>query len=128
MRVNQAGYPSPAAKRAYLLAPAAEPGATFALVRAGGGVALRGRLGPDLGRWSARFTHVYAIDFSRLRRPGVYTVTVSGSVKASSPSFRIASGAALAAGPIRKTGCRSTRTSATAPTSSQAPCARRPGI
>ena len=82
VRVNQAGYATGAPKRAYLLAPAAEPRATFALVRAGGGVVLRGRLGPDLGVWSARFPHVYAIDFSRLRRPGAYTVTVAGALAA----------------------------------------------
>src|SRR5581483_11278660 len=95
------GYAGAAPKRAYLLAPAAEPGASFALVRDGGVAVLRGRVGPDLGRWSARFPHVYAIDFSRLRRPGVYRVTVSGSAASSSPMFRIAPGAVLAAGPIR---------------------------
>jgi endoglucanase len=101
VRVNQAGYATASPKRAYLLAPAAEPGATFALVRAGGGVVLRGRLGPDLGSWSARFPHVYAIDFSRLRRRGGYTITVTGPVAAAPVAFRVASGAALAAAPIR---------------------------
>ena len=101
MRVNQAGYPTGAPKRAYLLAPVAAPGAGFTVVRAGGGVALRGRLGADLGAWSARFPHVYAIDFSRLRRPGAYTIAVAGPAAAVSVPFRVASGAALAARPIR---------------------------
>jgi endoglucanase len=98
VRVNQAGYPAGGPKRAYLLAPAAASGARFALVRAGGGVALRGLLGSDLGAWSARFPHVYAIDFARLHRPGVYTIAVAG---ATSVPFRIGAGAALAARPIR---------------------------
>jgi endoglucanase len=101
VRVNQAGYPIGGPKRAYLLSPVAEPDATFALVRAGGGVALRGRVGAGLGAWSARFPHVYAIDFSRLRRPGTYTLAVAGAAPGASPAFRIASGRALSHGPIR---------------------------
>ncbi len=99
VRVDQAGYPAAAAKRAYLLAGGAEAGAAFTVTGAGGRTVLTGRVGPDLGRWSARFAHVYAIDFSRLRAAGTYTIAVAGA--AASPPFRIATGAALSARPIR---------------------------
>jgi endoglucanase len=101
VRVNQAGYPANGPKRAYLLAGAAEPGAAFRIVNAAGEAVLAGRAGPALGRWSAAFPHVYPIDFTRLRAPGRYRIVVAGGPGVS-PSFRIASGAALARMPIRR--------------------------
>ena len=101
VRVNQAGYPAAAAKRAYLLAATAEPGAAFRILDAAGRVILTGHAGPSLGRWSAAFPHVYPIDFTRLRAGGTYRILVAGSPGAS-PPFRIASGAALARWPIRR--------------------------
>jgi endoglucanase len=101
VRVNQAGYPAGAPKRAYLLAGAAEPGAAFRVVNAAGTAVLTGHAGPALGRWSAAFPHVYPLDFSRLRAPGTYRIVVAGSPGVS-PAFRIASGAALARRPIRR--------------------------
>jgi endoglucanase len=100
VRVNQAGYPAGQAKRAYLLAGAADPGAAFRIVDASGRVVLSGRAGASLGRWSAGFPDVYPIDFSRLRRPGTYRIVVAGGPGVS-PPFRIGSGAGLARGPIR---------------------------
>ena len=100
VRVNQAGYPAGQAKRAYLLAGAADPGAAFRIVDASGRVVLSGRAGPSLGSWSASFPDVYPIDFSRLRMPGTYRIVVAG-VPGLSPPFRIGSGAGLARGPIR---------------------------
>ena len=101
VRVNQAGYPAGASKRAYLLASTAEPGAAFRIVTAGGHVVLAGHAGRSLGRWSAAFPHVYPIDFTRLRARGTYRILVAGSPGVS-PPFRIASGAALARWPIRR--------------------------
>ena len=100
VRVNQAGYPAAAAKRAYLLAATAEPGAAFRILDAAGRVILTGHAGPSLGRWSAAFPHVYPLDFSRLHARGTYRIAVAGSPGVS-PTFRIASGAALARRPIR---------------------------
>jgi endoglucanase len=101
VRVDQAGYPAGGPKRAYLLAGEAEPGAPFRIVDAAGRAVLTGRAGPPLGRWSAAFPHVYPIDFTRLRAPGTYRILVPGDPGVS-PSFRIASGAALARTPIRR--------------------------
>ena len=96
VRVDQVGYPLKAPKRAYLLAPAAAPGAPFQVRGGDGRVALRGRVGPALGGWSAAFPDVYPIDFSRLRTAGAYTITVGGPAPATSPVFRVE-----AAGPLR---------------------------
>jgi endoglucanase len=101
VRVNQAGYPIGSPKRAYLLSSVAEPAASFHVTRADGRVVVSGRVGAALGRWSARYPHVYAIDFSRLRAPGTYTVTVTGAAAASSPPFRVAAGGVLSARPLR---------------------------
>ena len=43
--MNQAGYPAGAAKRAYLLAGTAQPGAAFRIVNAAGRVVLSGHAG-----------------------------------------------------------------------------------
>jgi endoglucanase len=53
VRVDQVGYPSDAPKRAFLLAPVAEPGATFSVVTQDGAVVASGAVGERLGRWSA---------------------------------------------------------------------------
>ena len=101
VRVNQAGYPIGASKRAYLLATVAEPGATFRVTNAAGHTVLAGAVGPALGRWSARYPHVYAVDFTRLRAPGRYTILVAGAAAAASPPFLVASGARLSRQPLR---------------------------
>jgi len=85
VRVNQAGYPTGSSKRAYLLSSVPEPGAVFHVTNARGRVVLSVPVRTVLGRWSARFPDVYAIDFSRLKAPGTYTVTVTGAAGASSP-------------------------------------------
>ena len=41
------------------------------------------------------FTHVFALDFDAVSTAGTYTISVSGSISASSPSFRIDTGANL---------------------------------
>jgi endoglucanase len=104
VRVNQLGYPSTAAKRAYLLSSVAETGATFAVRRSPGGAAvLTGAVGASLGRWSARFPYVYALDFDAVHAAGGYVVEVAGPAGASSPPFAVGSAANLYAGALHNT-------------------------
>ncbi|HXJ66295.1 MAG TPA: glycoside hydrolase family 9 protein [Actinomycetota bacterium] len=101
VRVNQAGYERGAPERAYLMSPVAALGAPFVVVNATGHVVLHGTAGPDLGAWSDRFPHVYALDFTGPATPGRYTIRVHGPVRAISPAFRVDTGARLAARPLR---------------------------
>jgi hypothetical protein len=90
VRVNQVGYPAGGAKVAYamLARPAGQVGFT---VSAGHRVVFRGRSATDAGSWNAAYGAVYRLDFSGLRRPGTYRVTVrAGADRAVSPPFRVA--------------------------------------
>ncbi len=91
MRVNQLGYPLASSKRAYLLSSVAEPGATYTVRRVPDGLTvLAGTVGDhSLGRWSARYPWVYAIDFDALTAPGIYVIDVVGAAPASSSRFLI---------------------------------------
>jgi len=90
VRVNQLGYANAShAKRAYLMASTTEPGATFSVKNAAGTTVLSAPIGADLGKWSASYPHIYALDFSQVTAAGTYTVTVAGPVPAESPGFRI---------------------------------------
>ena len=93
VRVNQVGYPSTASKRAYLMARVDESGATFS-VMSGATVVYTAPIGVRLGSWSRSFPNVYALDFPT-SAVGSYTIAVSGSAAASSPSFPIASGGSV---------------------------------
>jgi endoglucanase len=99
VRADQVGYAGGAAKRAYLMASAAEPGARFELVRRDGRVVYRARIGRSTGAWSAAFGHVYPLDFSAVRAPGRYTLRVRGPLPAAAP-VRIAPGGVLFARPM----------------------------
>lgn len=100
VRVNLVGYPSTASKRAYLMAGAAETGATFAVKNSSGTTVASGSIGASLGSWSSSYGYVYPIDFNSVTTAGAYTIVVSGPSPATSPTFRIDSGAALYAGSI----------------------------
>ena len=100
IRVNQVGYVGAASKSAYLMAGGSEAGATFSVRDAAGKPVFEARIGANLGRWSSRYPDVYALDFSSVRTAGSYTVTVRGPMAASSPRFRIDTGAHLYAGAI----------------------------
>lgn len=89
VRVNQVGYPSDGAKRAFLLAPVAETGATFEVLATDGSVMASGSVGERLGKWSNAFPDVYAIDFDSVISPGTYTIAVDGPAPAASPAFEI---------------------------------------
>ena len=67
VRVDQVGYATGEAKRAFLLAEGPAGGARFAVVDAGGRTVLSGRVGPRTGGWNGRYRAVHRIDFSGLR-------------------------------------------------------------
>jgi endoglucanase len=91
IRVNQVGYPTTAPKRAYLMSHRDETGAAFSIQTTQGAVALSGTVGASLGSWSARFDHVYALDFDGVQTPGTYKIiTLAGHTPISSPAFAIA--------------------------------------
>jgi len=95
IRINQLGYATTATKRAYLMASAAETGATFNVKNAGGTTVASGTVGTSLGRWSTAYPDVYALDFDSATTADTYTIMVSGPIAASSPSFRIDTAANL---------------------------------
>ncbi|HEY6590883.1 MAG TPA: glycoside hydrolase family 9 protein [Actinomycetota bacterium] len=102
VRVDQVGYATGEAKRAFLLAEGPAGGARFAVVAAGGRTVLSGRVGPRTGGWNGRYRAVHRIDFSGLRRPGRYRIVVD-DLAAPSPAFRVASRRALFRGLVADT-------------------------
>jgi endoglucanase len=100
VRVNQVGYPVAASKRAYLMASVPETGATFSVRDSTGGTVFSAPIGADLGSWSSTYSHVYALDFDAVTTAGSYTISVSGPVPATSPSFPIDTGANVYAAPL----------------------------
>jgi endoglucanase len=102
VRVNQVGYPSTASKRAYLMSTAAETGAMFSVKNQAGTTVFAAPIGANLGKWSNSFPNVYALDFNPVPMlpAGIYTISVSGPVPASSPTFRIDTGGAVYSGAL----------------------------
>jgi endoglucanase len=101
VRVDQAGYATMAAKRAYLMSRREQAGVPFSVLRLPAGeVAYSGVVGPSTGTWSKRFAHVDALDFDALRTPGRYAISVAGRTMASSPAFEISPAPALYAQPL----------------------------
>jgi endoglucanase len=100
VRVNQVGYPSAGSKRAYLMASADETGATFSVKDSAGATVFSAPVGATVGAWGNTFTSVYALDFDTVAAAGSYTIAVSGPVPATSPTFRIDTGASVYAGPL----------------------------
>jgi len=91
VRVNQVGYPG-AAKRAYLMASTAETGATFAVKNSAGTTVYTAAIGANLGSWSSSYPDVYALDFDSVTAAGTYSISVTGPVAATSPTFTINTG------------------------------------
>src|SRR3954468_14489000 len=81
VRVNQVGYVSGAAKRAYLMASAAETGATF-VIKNSSGLTVFGpsAISASLGSWSTGYHNVYALDFDSFTSAGTYSISVSGPI------------------------------------------------
>jgi endoglucanase len=101
VRVNQVGYVSGSAKRAYLMASAAESSATFSIKNSSGAVVYGPvAIGAKLGSWSNGYPDVYALDFDSFTTAGTYSIAVSGTIGATSPSFKIDSGTNVYGGPI----------------------------
>src|SRR4051812_28312496 len=101
VRVNQVGYVSGAAKRAYLMASAAETGATFAIKNSSGSTVFGpSAIGASLGSWSTGYHNVYALDFDSFTSAGTYSISVSGPIAASSPSFKIDTAANVYSGAL----------------------------
>jgi len=92
VRVNQVGYVSGSSKRAYLMASGSETGATFVINSGGSTVFGPAAIGANLGSWSNTYKNVYALDFDTFTTAGTYTISVSGPITASSPSFAIDTG------------------------------------
>src|SRR5262249_37345073 len=101
VRVNQLGYVSGGVRRAYLMASAAEPAATF-VIKNSGGTTVFGpvAIGANLGSWSGNYANVYALDFNNLVTAGTYTIAVNGPIAANSPSFKIDTAANVYAGAL----------------------------
>jgi endoglucanase len=88
VRVNQVGYPSNAAKRAYLMSSTDLAGTTFT-VRNSSQPVMTGTVGASLGSWNRAYPFVHPLDFDSVTAAGTYTVAVAG---ATSPAFRIDTG------------------------------------
>jgi endoglucanase len=93
VRVNQVGYPAAATKRAYLMSTGDEAGAVFRVLDSTGNATFSAAVGASLGSWSGAYAFVYALDFNPVAAAGTYTISVSGPVPATSPGFRIDTGA-----------------------------------
>ena len=95
VRVNQVGYTPQSSKVAFAMLARPVSSVSFAVIGSHG-VVYRGRSADDVGRWNANYGAVYQLNFSALCRPGTYRVELLGTTApAQSPSFRIASSAAL---------------------------------
>ena len=102
VRVHQTGYVAGAPKRAYLMSSASSTGASFSVLNSSGAPVFSAVIGPSQGSWGT-FSHVYALDFDSVSAPGTYTISVSGSISASSVSFPIDTGANLYTTPLANT-------------------------
>jgi len=101
VRVNQVGYVSGAAKRAYLMASGVETGATFVLKNSSGSTVFGpAAVGANLGSWSTAYPDVYALDFDSFTSAGTYTISLGGTIAASSPTFRIDTAANVYSGAL----------------------------
>jgi endoglucanase len=101
VRVNQLGYAAGSqAKRAYLMASAPESGATFAVKNSAGTTVYSAPVGANLGKWSASYPDVYALDFPAVTTPGTYSISVAGPIAALSPGFRIGTAASVYSGAL----------------------------
>jgi endoglucanase len=95
VRVNQVGYAAGLPKHAFLMASAAEDGATFAVKDSGGGTVYSGSVGASAGSWSNAYPEVYALDFTPVGTPGTYTIEVTGPIPATSPTFAVDTGTSV---------------------------------
>ncbi|MGD0364399.1 MAG: glycoside hydrolase family 9 protein [Bryobacteraceae bacterium] len=106
VRISQVGYEAGSPPfRAYLMSTAAETGATFNVLNAGGQQVYTAPIGALLGTWSnsATLTYsVYALDFTVAAGDG-YTISVAGPIAALSPVFPVEDPATLYSGLLLNT-------------------------
>jgi endoglucanase len=101
VRVNQLGYAvGSQAKRAYLMASGTENGARFSVKNSSGTTVYSAPIGANLGKWSASYPDVYALDFPAVAAPGAYSISVAGPLSAQSLSFRIGTAANVYSGAL----------------------------
>jgi hypothetical protein len=86
VRVNQLGYETGHSARAFLVTKGFASGANFSVANVHTVSVSSAPVGPALGSWG-NFT-VYALDFI-VTTPGTYSITVTGTLSAESPDFRI---------------------------------------
>src|SRR5271170_4890536 len=79
VRVDQAGYPAPGPKRAYVMSSFSETGAPFTIETEGGAIVATGTIGASTGSWSKAFPDVYGVDFDGVTTPGRYSLSVGGA-------------------------------------------------
>jgi endoglucanase len=94
VRVNQVGYTPRSSKVAFAMLPRRVSSVSFAVIGSQG-VVYRGQSTDDVGRWNKNYRAVYQLNFSAVCQLGSYRIELLGSDSAQSPSFRIASSAAL---------------------------------
>jgi endoglucanase len=86
VRVNQLGYETGHSARAYLMTNGSAFGTNFSVGNEQAVSVSSAPVGPALGSWG-KFT-VYVLDFT-VTTPGTYSITVTGTLSAKSPEFRI---------------------------------------
>jgi len=100
VRVNQVGYPAGTSKRAYLMSSVNQAGAAFAVKNASGVTVATGTAGASLGSWSQSYSFVHPLDFDAVSAAGTYTISATGPIAATSPTFRIDTGANVYSGAL----------------------------
>jgi endoglucanase len=86
IRVNQIGYESGQPMRAYLMTSHTVSSVSFTVANSAGVVVASGSAGATLGAWGKY--SIYPIDF-RLSQADTYSISVTGPVSATSPTFRV---------------------------------------
>lgn len=92
IRVDQVGYATDAPKMAYLMLGTSGQPLAFTVNDPAGHPVFEGMVGRYMGKWSKGYFKVYALNFSSLRRAGIYRIETGGAI---SEPFRVASAAAL---------------------------------
>jgi endoglucanase len=100
--LDSVGYTPAEVKHAYLVTKAPVSHPTLRVTDSAGHQVLTQAAATDVGRWNARYQHVYEFTFSSLATPGTYEVHITGPVTATSPSFEIESAASLYGGIVSK--------------------------
>lgn len=80
------------------MASGAEKGATFHVINASAQDVYSATVGAKVGKWSNQYPYLYVLDFSGVTTPGAYTISVTGKIAATSPSFQIDTDANLYTG------------------------------